>query len=256
MVNEDDDFFLYEPDPKREKKTHCSKCDGPVEPGYGDGVGCPECDAPLEQVRKKKKTEESASHQICNFHANRREIVEAGLMPGTSDGSDGDESGAAPSRDENDEPYSVGEDVVTTEEGETFQGKIASIDDAGRIKVSFGDKKPSQERDYENKELGRIASTMEAGGVDAENYWKQQADGGGQWSKDGTPMGLAKRFAAQPTGSLSQQQRGNQQQQRGNQQQTPGKPRDKRMSSAEMTARYKAQQQQQRQPQQQQQNNA
>lgn len=93
---------------------------------------------------------ESASHSVSTFHANRRNISEK-FMPGADDGSE-----EAKAADTSDEPYKIGEDVMVTSEGETYQGKVAKVDGDGRVHVSFGDKKPSQERPYENNELGRI----------------------------------------------------------------------------------------------------
>jgi hypothetical protein len=48
----------------------------------------------------------------------------------------------------------IGDDVAVVENGETFQGKIATVQPNGRYKISFGGpQKPAIDRDYEAKDF-------------------------------------------------------------------------------------------------------
>ena len=47
----------------------------------------------------------------------------------------------------------IGDDAVVTEDGKTFTGKVASVSQDGRYRMSFGGTKPNMDRDYGPNEL-------------------------------------------------------------------------------------------------------
>lgn len=54
----------------------------------------------------------------------------------------------------------IGDEVMMAENGQDFQGKVASIDQDGKMRLSFGSNKPSMDRAYANNELRKVASAQ------------------------------------------------------------------------------------------------
>lgn len=58
-----------------------------------------------------------------------------------------------------DKNYTIGEDVMVVENGQSYLGKVQKSDN-GRYTVSFGDKKPAQPREYSREELTAVAKAQ------------------------------------------------------------------------------------------------
>ena len=63
----------------------------------------------------------------------------------------------APKTDENPQ---IGDDVMVTEDGKTFTGKVSTLGQDGRYRLSFGSSKPRMDREYNSNEIRKLASAV------------------------------------------------------------------------------------------------
>lgn len=65
--------------------------------------------------------------------------------------------GRVPMQEAEAQPAKVGDQVVVAQDGQSFPGVVQTIKPDGKVVVSFGQKKPSQARDYDKAEVQVIA---------------------------------------------------------------------------------------------------
>jgi len=61
-------------------------------------------------------------------------------------------------------PKKVGDKVIVTDQGQTYEGVVQSVDEQGQVHVSFGAKKPPVQRPYKSEETRVIVPSTPSSG--------------------------------------------------------------------------------------------